>query len=275
VHPPAGTPPARVQRSVQILPLIQMVRSGSTGITRRRPMAQTTSQPTCRPSLRPVPCGRGLPDPRAPRDPSPVMPARSAAIFITVYSLGNGTTKVLDTKTIYQYPWNYNSSATGPSPTAVFTNALTQTQAVSYPSPFASPFPTPSIPGDAPRFSVKMQNLYPAGTTSVIIYPGTPVSPSPNTATTIANSAATAPNLASLQASGGLWTSAPSLTFETAPYIPSTTSPQTYTIAAIQTLPSPAYVSPSTSPVPPNPAILNTLTFTVGFNVNSTVGTVK
>ena len=41
-----------------------------------------------------------------------------------MYTFGNLTNTVLDTKTIYLYPWNYN---TGPSsPTAVFTDAITK-----------------------------------------------------------------------------------------------------------------------------------------------------
>jgi hypothetical protein len=189
-------------------------------------------------------------------------------------SPGNGTNTVLDTKTIYQYPWNYNSSQTV-APSALFSNAVTgaSDQAASNPSPYASPFPSPSpvFQGDPPRFTVAMNNLYPAGTTSVIIYPGTPVSnPTASGQQTVAITTTGAPN-------SGLWTTAPKISFEVAPYInTSATTAQTYTIAAVQTLPSPGYAVSTTAPTL-NPAILQTLTFTTtsGFNVNGTVGTVK
>jgi hypothetical protein len=115
-----------------------------------------------------------------------------------------------------------------------------------------------------------MNNLYPTGSTSVIIYSGTPVSnPTASGQQTVAITAIPTPN-------SGLWTTAPKITFEVAPYInTSATTAQTYTIAAIQTLPSGYALSTTTAPL--NPAVLNTLTFTTtsGFNVNGTVGTVK
>jgi len=176
------------------------------------------------------------------------------------------TQTVLATKTIYVYPWKYDSSQTS-SPTALFTNAVTSVQAVSNPSPYASPSPAPLVfQGDAPRFTVQMNDLYPNSTSSVIIYPGTPISnPTASGYATITITTATTPN-------NGLYTTATPITFEVAPYITtSTTTAQTYTIAAIQTLPS-AYPTSAT-----NPTVLNTLTFasTSGFNVNGTVGTVK
>jgi hypothetical protein len=187
-------------------------------------------------------------------------------ILTLVYTLGNGTTTVLDTKTIYLYPWNYNSSQTI-SPTVLFTNAVTSVQAVSNPSPYAVPSPTPLVfQGDPPRFTVLMNDLYPNGSTSVIIYPGTPSSnPTATGSATISITAVATPNT-------GLDTTATPITFEVQSYInTSVTAAQTYTIAAIQTLPS-SYVASTT-----NPTILNTLTFTTssGFNVNGTVGTVK
>jgi len=66
------------------------------------------------------------------------------------------------------------------------------------------------------------------------------------------------------------------ITFEIAPYInTSATTPQTHTLAAVQTLPS-SYALSTTAPAL-NPAILQTLTITTtsGFNLNGTVGTVK
>jgi hypothetical protein len=181
-------------------------------------------------------------------------------------SPGNGTTKVLDTKTIYQYPWNYNSSQTY-SPTALFTNAITNVQTASNPYPYPTPTPAALVfQGDPPRFTVQMNDLYPNGVTSVIIYPGTPASnPTATGFATIAVTSATTPN-------SGLYTNASPATFEVQSYInTSVTTAQTYTIAAIQTLPS-VYAASTT-----NPSILNTLTFTTtsGFNVNGTVGTVK
>jgi hypothetical protein len=191
-------------------------------------------------------------------------------IFTLVYSSpGNGTTTVLDTKTIYLYPWNYNSAQTL-SPTALFTNAVNSVQAASNPYPYATPTPAPLIfQGDLPRFTVQMNSLYPNGASSVIIYPGTPISnPTASGAATIAITAVTTPT-------GGLYTTAVPITFETLRALQtitaSTMTPPTYTIAAIQTLPS-VYAT-STS----NPAVLNTLTFTLtsSFGVNGTVGTVK
>jgi hypothetical protein len=183
--------------------------------------------------------------------------------------LSGGVYTILDTKTIYEYPWNYNSSQTV-TPSVLFSNAVTgaSDQAASNPSPYASPFPSPSpvFQGDSPRFTVAMNNLYPAGATSVIIYSGTPASnPTASGQQTVAITSTATPN-------SGLWTTAPKISFEVAPYInTSATTAQTYTIAAIQTLPG-GYATSST-----NPAVLNTLTFTTtsGFNVNGTVGTVK
>jgi hypothetical protein len=188
-------------------------------------------------------------------------------VLTLVYSSpGNGTTTVLNTQIIYQYPWSYNSSQTV-TPSALFTNAVTSVQAVSNPSPYASPAPAPLVfQGDPPRFTVQLNDLYPNGATSVIIYPGTPASnPSATGSAPITITAAATPN-------SGLYTTAPPITFEVASYIStSSTAPLTYTIAAVQTLPS-AYATSSS-----NPTVLNTLTFTTtsGFSVNGTVGTVK
>jgi hypothetical protein len=187
-----------------------------------------------------------------------------------VYSSpGNGTTKVLDTKTIYQYPWNYNSGQTN-SPTALFINAVTNVQTASNPYPYPTPTPAPLVfQGDPPRFTVQMNNLYPNGASSVTIYPGTPLSnPTATGGAAIAITAATTP-------AGGLYTSAPAITFETLAVLKtitaSTMTPPTYTIAAMQTLPS-NYATSTT-----NPVVLNSLTFslTSPFGVNGTVGTVK
>ena len=72
--------------------------------------------------------------------------------------------------------------------------------------------------------------------------------------------------------SGGLWASPTTITFDTAPYV--NTSATTYTIVAVQQLPANNPLN-STPPLL-NPAILNTVNFTIsGYMVNGTVGTVK
>jgi hypothetical protein len=175
-------------------------------------------------------------------------------------SPGNPTTKTLDTKTIYLFPWMAGT------PTAIFTNAVTNA------APSGTPF---AFQGDPPRFTVKMTNLYPNGTTSVIIFPGTPVSnPTASGSATIAITRATTPTTPT---TGGLYTPAAPIpiTFETLATLQtitaSATTPPTYTIAAMQTLPS-IYATSTT-----NPAVVNILTFTLAtpFNLNGTVGTVK
>jgi hypothetical protein len=183
-------------------------------------------------------------------------------------SPGNGGTQTtLDTKTINLYPW-VNNSLQAYSPNAAFSNALTKASAGSNPSPYVSPYPspTPVFQGDAPRLTVQMNNLYPNGTSSVIIYAGTPSNP--GTATPITVTVTTTPN-------GAMYTSAPPITFELAPYITASTTAQTYTIVAVQQLPAGYPVS--TTPPLLNPAILSTVTFstTSGLSVNGTVGTVK
>jgi hypothetical protein len=188
-----------------------------------------------------------------------------------VYTLGDGTQYVLDTKVIYLYPWSPGSLAG--APTASIANAITNGPVQGNPSPYAAPSPSPFMHGDPPRVTVQMKNLYPAGTSSVIIYSGTPVSnPTCTGYRVIANTAATAPT-------GGLWTNRPAVTFELAPTYVSTTAntPQTYTIAALQQLPAGYGNNSSTTTPINNPAVLNTVTFTFasGFSVNGTVGTVK
>jgi hypothetical protein len=194
-------------------------------------------------------------------------------VLTLVYtSPGNGTTTVLNTQMIYLYPWNYNSAQTL-SPTALFSNAVTNVPAVSNPSPYASPSPAPLVfQGDPPRFTVQLNDLYPNSATSVIIYPGTPVSnPTATGSVPIAITTVTTPN-------SGLDSTVAPITFEVQSYInTSVTTAQTYTIAAIQTLPSSYALNSTSTTVPVNPTVLNTLTFTTssGFNVNGTVGTVK
>jgi hypothetical protein len=189
-----------------------------------------------------------------------------------VYTMGDNTQYVLDTKVIYLYPWNTGSQAS--APTALISNALTRGLVQGNYSPYAGPSPTPSpyLHGDPPRVTVQMNNLYPAGTSWVIIYSGTPISnPTATGYAVIANTTATAP-------AGGLWTNRPAVTFELASptppnYVSTTaTTPQTYTLAAVQQLPSSAYAIGGL-----NPAILNSVTFTfaAGYSVNGTVGTVK
>ncbi|MBV8378632.1 MAG: hypothetical protein JO279_16675 [Verrucomicrobia bacterium] len=111
--------------------------------------------------------------------------------------LSQGVYTVLDTKTIYQYPWNYNTSLGAQSPKAVFSNGVTgaSEQVSSNPSPSASPSPAfPAFQGDPPRFTVNMYNLYPNGTTAVIIYPGTPLSATGAATVIPITSAATPPS---------------------------------------------------------------------------------
>jgi hypothetical protein len=189
------------------------------------------------------------------------------------------TQTVLSTKVIYLYPWNYNGTLSY-APTATFYNAVTNAQASGNASPYSSPFPaaSPVFQGDPPRFTIRFNSLYPAGTTSVIIYPGTPVNPT-GTAYVIPITQTTTPAATATTPVGGLYTGALPITFET--LVPltkitaSTATPPTYTIAAVQTLPS-GYALSTTAPTL-NPAILSTLTFTITppFNVNGTVGTVK
>jgi len=189
------------------------------------------------------------------------------------------TQTVLSTKVIYLYPWNSNGALSA-APIATFYNALTNSQASGNASPYATPFPaaSPVFQGDPPRFTIQFNNLYPAGTTSVIIYPGTPVNPT-GTAYVIPITQKTTPAATATTPVGGLYAGASPITFETlgplTKITASTATPPTYTIAAVQTLPS-GYALSTTAPTL-NPAILNTLTFTTtsGFNVNGTVGTVK
>jgi hypothetical protein len=188
---------------------------------------------------------------------------------------GNGAPSLLDTQIINIYPW-IGGSTVG-FPTAAFSDAVTSAFAGSNPSPYAIPYPSPYPTfQEPPRFIVRMNNLYPTGISAVCIYAGTPSQPI-GTPTTI-------PVTAVMARSGGLWKDPPGIIFATAPYV--NTSATTYTIVALQWLPASGYAAPAyptsgyalnTTPPLLNPAILNTVTFTVtsASSVNATVGTVK
>lgn len=194
-------------------------------------------------------------------------------ILQLVYTGGTGTggssiPTVLDTKYIYVYPYGSGQSIFPPN--AAFTNALTNS---AFPYATPNPSPSPTLTGDPPRVTVSLGNLYPSGTTSVIIYSGTPVSnPNATGYIVIPTTTATTPTGTTTNANGTILAIDPSVTFELAPYINSSvTTAQNYTIAVLQTLPS-AYATSSS-----NPSILSPIpfTFTSAFSVNGTVGTVK
>ena len=115
--------------------------------------------------------------------------------------------------------------------------------------------------GDPPRITVKMNNLYPTGTSWVVIYPGTPTSNSSATGSvSILNSTATAPN-------NGLWTNRPPVTFDLANSTLINTAPSntahSYTIEAVQELPLSQYPNAT-------PEILSStsVSLKLSFNIN-------
>ena len=124
-------------------------------------------------------------------------------------------------------PQNPSSSP----PQATISNALTNA--------VLTPNVVTAFQGDPPRITVKMNNLYPTGTSWVVIYPGTPASnPSATASVTVPDSSATAPN-------NGLWIARPNVTFDLANSGLITTTPsstaKSYTIKAVQQLPVSLY----------------------------------
>ena len=166
-----------------------------------------------------------------------------------VYTMGDGTTYIIASQVIYLYPFA-PAESTSP-PTAMISNALTNAA--------LPPNVVTAFQGDPPRITVKMNNLYPTGTSWVVIYPGTPTSNSSATGSvSILNSTATAPN-------NGLWTNRPPVTFDLANSTLINTAPSntahSYTIEAVQELPLSQYPNAT-------PEILSSTSVSLKFSFN-------
>jgi hypothetical protein len=143
---------------------------------------------------------------------------------------------VLATQSIQLFP---NTPTQGNPPTGTYSNVLNPTGPVlSYiPNVSTGDPPVNSYQGNPPRISVQITNLYPGSTSSLIIYPSTPLLNSTRTGeVTIANSSLTD------TANNGLWSR--TFTFDLGTALvqcginTSTPGAQNYTVESVEQLPA-------------------------------------
>jgi hypothetical protein len=172
-----------------------------------------------------------------------------------VYSMGDGTAYILASQVIYLYPFSPAEASSSP-PQATISNALTNA--------VLTPNVVTAFQGDPPRITVKMNNLYPTGTSWVVIYPGTPTSNS------LAAGSVSIPNSSAIAPNNGLWTNRLPVTFDLANSTLINTTPSniahSYTIEAVQELPLAQYPNAT-------PQILSFTSFSLklSFNINGQI----